>query len=82
VGRWFGYCPGPRYERASAMSARTTKALVSGNKVTAIWGQCRVVDNQVRKGCNIAVPALGEALDQGQPIFGLPGPGDAYQVGD
>ena len=64
------------------MSVRTTKTLISANKVTAIWEQCRVVDNWVRKGCNIAVPALGEALDQGQRVFGLPGPGDAYQVGD
>jgi hypothetical protein len=44
VGGWFGYYRGTRYERAFAMSVRTTQTLVSANKVTAMWGQCRVVE--------------------------------------
>ena len=82
MGRWFGYCAGTRYERASGMSVRTTKSPVFCKAVTLLYVAAYAQVREERKGGDRAVPTSGQVLNLGHSISWPPMQGDAFQVND
>ena len=82
MGRWFGYCAGTRYKRASEMSVRTTKSPVFCKAVTLLYVVAYAQVREERKGGDRAVPTSGGVLNLGHSISWPPMQEDAFQVGD